>query len=82
MSLALQLAEKGLYSTSPNPRVGCVIVRDGHMVGSGWHERAGQPHAEINALNAAGTAAQGARPLMSRWSHAAIMDARLLAPKH
>ena len=59
MALALQLAEKGLYSTSPNPRVGCVIVRDDHMVGSGWHERAGQPHAEINALNVAGTAAQG-----------------------
>lgn len=59
MSLALQLAEKGLYSTNPNPRVGCVIVRDGHMVGSGWHERAGEPHAEINALNAAGKAAQG-----------------------
>ena len=59
MSLALQLAEKGLYSTSPNPRDGCVIVRDGHVVGSGWHERAGQPHAEINALNAAGAAAQG-----------------------
>ncbi len=59
MSLALQLAEKGLYGTSPNPRVGCVIVRDGHMVGSGWHERAGQPHAEINALHVAGTAAQG-----------------------
>jgi len=59
MSLALQLAEKGLYGTSPNPRVGCVIARDGHMVGSGWHERAGQPHAEINALNVAGAAAQG-----------------------
>lgn len=59
MSLALQLAEKGLYGTSPNPRVGCVIVRDGHIVGSGWHERAGQPHAEINALNVAGAAAQG-----------------------
>lgn len=60
MSQALQLAEKGLYGTSPNPRVGCVIVRDGRVVGSGWHERAGQPHAEINALNAAGTAARGA----------------------
>jgi diaminohydroxyphosphoribosylaminopyrimidine deaminase/5-amino-6-(5-phosphoribosylamino)uracil reductase len=60
MSLALQLAEKGLYSTSPNPRVGCVIVRDGQVVGSGWHVYAGQPHAEINALNAAGEAAQGA----------------------
>lgn len=60
MSQALQLAEKGLYGTSPNPRVGCVIVRDGSVAGSGWHERAGQPHAEINALNAAGTAAWGA----------------------
>ena len=50
MAQALRLAEKGLYSTSPNPRVGCVIVRDGQVVGSGWHERAGQPHAEINAL--------------------------------
>ena len=60
MSQALQLAEKGLYGTSPNPRVGCVIVRDGRVVGSGWHERAGQPHAEINALNAAGATARNA----------------------
>lgn len=60
MSQALQLAEKGLYSTSPNPRVGCVIVRDGKIVGSGWHIKVGQPHAEINALNIAGGAAQGA----------------------
>ncbi|MEO7560574.1 MAG: bifunctional diaminohydroxyphosphoribosylaminopyrimidine deaminase/5-amino-6-(5-phosphoribosylamino)uracil reductase RibD, partial [Nitrosospira sp.] len=60
MSQALQLAEKGLYGTSPNPRVGCVIVRDGHVVGSGWHERAGRPHAEINALNTAGAAAWNA----------------------
>ena len=65
MSLALQLAEKGLYGTSPNPRVGCVIVRDGHIVGSGWHERAGQPHAEINALNVAGAAAQGSTVYVS-----------------
>ena len=57
MAQALRLAEQGLYTTSPNPRVGCVIVRDGQVIGSGWHERAGQPHAEINALNAAGTAA-------------------------
>ncbi|MDE2365882.1 MAG: bifunctional diaminohydroxyphosphoribosylaminopyrimidine deaminase/5-amino-6-(5-phosphoribosylamino)uracil reductase RibD [Betaproteobacteria bacterium] len=60
MAQALRLAEKGLYSTSPNPRVGCVIVRNGQVVGSGWHERAGQPHAEINALKAAGPAARGA----------------------
>ena len=60
MSHALRLAERGLYSTTPNPRVGCVIVRDGQIAGSGWHEKAGQPHAEINALTAAGTAAHGA----------------------
>jgi len=60
MSQALQLAERGLYSTSPNPRVGCVIVRDGKITGSGWHVHTGQPHAEINALNVAGEAAQGA----------------------
>lgn len=60
MSQALQLAEKGLYSTSPNPRVGCVIVHGSQVVGSGWHVCPGQPHAEINALNAAGAAAQGA----------------------
>jgi diaminohydroxyphosphoribosylaminopyrimidine deaminase / 5-amino-6-(5-phosphoribosylamino)uracil reductase len=60
MSQALQLAERGLYSTSPNPRVGCVIVREGKIAGSGWHVHTGQPHAEINALNVAGEAAQGA----------------------
>ena len=60
MSQALQLAEKGLYTTSPNPRVGCVIVRDRKIVGSGWHVHTGQPHAEINALKIAGEAAQGA----------------------
>ena len=50
MAQALRLAERGLYTTTPNPRVGCVIVRDGAVVGSGWHERAGGPHAEVNAL--------------------------------
>ena len=60
MAHALQLAERGLYTTSPNPRVGCVIVRDGAMVGSGWHQQAGQPHAEIHALREAGDAARGA----------------------
>ncbi|MEK6595013.1 MAG: bifunctional diaminohydroxyphosphoribosylaminopyrimidine deaminase/5-amino-6-(5-phosphoribosylamino)uracil reductase RibD [Pseudomonadota bacterium] len=60
MSTALRLAEKGLYSTAPNPRVGCVITQNEQIVGSGWHERAGQPHAEINALNLAGEAARGA----------------------
>jgi diaminohydroxyphosphoribosylaminopyrimidine deaminase / 5-amino-6-(5-phosphoribosylamino)uracil reductase len=60
MTQALRLAHKGLYSTSPNPRVGCVLVRDGRVVGEGWHERAGAPHAEINALAAAGDTARGA----------------------
>ncbi len=60
MAQALRLAEKGLYSTSPNPRVGCVLVRNDQVIGSGWHERAGGHHAEINALAAAGAAAQGA----------------------
>jgi len=46
MARALELARKGLYTTHPNPRVGCVIVRDGQIVGEGWHERTGEPHAE------------------------------------
>jgi len=60
MARALQLAERGLWSTSPNPRVGCVLVRDGKIVGEGWHETAGGPHAEVHALHAAGEAAHGA----------------------
>ncbi len=60
MARALQLARLGLYTTSPNPRVGCVIVRDGLVVGEGWHVRAGEPHAEVHALRAAGEAARGA----------------------
>ncbi|HEU5339239.1 MAG TPA: hypothetical protein VFU39_08140, partial [Sulfuricaulis sp.] len=43
MARALQLARRGMYTTDPNPRVGCVIVKDGKIVGEGWHERAGQP---------------------------------------
>jgi len=60
MARALQLAARGLFTTTPNPRVGCVIVRGDTVVGEGWHERAGTPHAEIHALNAAGAAARGA----------------------
>ena len=60
MARALQLAERGLWTTAPNPRVGCVLVRDGEIVGEGWHERAGAPHAEVNALRAAGDRARGA----------------------
>jgi len=60
MAHALRLAEQGLYTSSPNPRVGCVLVADGNIVGSGWHLRAGEAHAEINALNEAEDAARGA----------------------
>jgi diaminohydroxyphosphoribosylaminopyrimidine deaminase / 5-amino-6-(5-phosphoribosylamino)uracil reductase len=60
MARALQLAERGLWTTSPNPRVGCVLVRDGEIVGEGWHEKAGEPHAEIHALRATGDRARGA----------------------
>ncbi len=60
MARALALAERGLYTTTPNPRVGCVIVADGVVIGEGWHERAGAPHAEANAL--ADAAARGRDP--------------------
>ena len=60
MARALRLAERGLYTTTPNPRVGCVAVRDGAVVGEGFHERAGEPHAEVNALRAAGPRAASA----------------------
>ncbi len=60
MQHALALAERGLYTTDPNPRVGCVLVRDGSVVGEGFHARAGGPHAEVLALRAAGERARGA----------------------
>ncbi len=60
MAQALRLAEQGLTSTSPNPRVGCVLVKDEKVIGSGWHQRAGEPHAEVYALREAGEAAHGA----------------------
>lgn len=60
MSRALYLARRGLYTTHPNPRVGCVLVRDGEIVGEGFHARAGEPHAEIHALHMAGDRARGA----------------------
>ncbi len=60
MAGALRLAERGLYTTTPNPRVGCILARDGEVVGEGWHERAGEAHAEIHALRQAGARARGA----------------------
>ncbi len=65
MAEALRLAARGLYSTTPNPRVGCVLVKDGEVVGSGWHRRAGEPHAEVLALRAAGARAAGATAYVS-----------------
>jgi diaminohydroxyphosphoribosylaminopyrimidine deaminase / 5-amino-6-(5-phosphoribosylamino)uracil reductase len=60
MRRALELAQRGLYSTHPNPRVGAVLARDEEIVGEGWHERAGEPHAEPIAIRAAGERARGA----------------------
>lgn len=60
MARAIRLASKGLYTTHPNPRVGCVLVRDDQVVGEGYHRRAGEPHAERNALAQAGEEARGA----------------------
>ncbi len=65
MARALQLAARGINSTSPNPRVGCVIVKDGKIIGEGWHQKAGEPHAEIHALMQAGMASQGAAVYVS-----------------
>ncbi|MCE5231934.1 MAG: bifunctional diaminohydroxyphosphoribosylaminopyrimidine deaminase/5-amino-6-(5-phosphoribosylamino)uracil reductase RibD [Mizugakiibacter sp.] len=60
MARALRLAGRGLFTTQPNPRVGCVLARGEEVVGEGWHERAGEPHAEAHALRAAGARARGA----------------------
>lgn len=60
MARAIQLAERGLYTTDPNPRVGCVLAKDGRIIGEGWHRRAGEPHAERLAIDAAGADARGA----------------------
>ena len=60
MRRALVLARRGIGKTAPNPAVGCVIVRDGAIVGEGWHRKAGMPHAEVNALTMAGEMAKNA----------------------
>ena len=65
MSRAIELAGKAMYTTTPNPRVGCVVVKDRQIVGEGWHERAGEEHAEVAALRNAGHAARGATVYVS-----------------
>jgi len=68
MQRALALAERGLFTTTPNPRVGCVIARDGRIIGEGWHERAGEAHAEVRALadlSGRGQSARGASVYVS-----------------
>ncbi|PUA29292.1 MAG: riboflavin biosynthesis protein RibD [Cellvibrio sp. 79] len=65
MARAFRLAERGLYTTMPNPRVGCVLVKDGEIIGEGWHVRTGEPHAEVNALIAAGNNVRGATVYVS-----------------
>ena len=65
MRRALALAEKGLFTATPNPRVGCVLTQGERIVGEGWHEKTGAPHAEANALAAAANAAKGATAYVS-----------------
>ena len=60
MAKALQLAEQGRYTAHPNPCVGCVIVKEGELLGQGWHYRAGEPHAEVNAIRSASKYIRGA----------------------
>lgn len=60
MARALKLAQRGRFTTHPNPNVGCVIVNNGDIVGEGYHQRAGEPHAEVHALRMAGAKAKGA----------------------
>ena len=65
MAEAIRLAWRGLYTTHPNPRVGCVLVKEGQIIGRGWHQIAGEGHAEVNALREAGASAQGATAYVS-----------------
>ena len=60
MKRALKLAARGKFTTSPNPAVGCVIVRNGMIIGEGYHHKAGEPHAEIMAMRSAGSSVAGA----------------------
>ena len=81
MALAIQCAKRGVYTVTPNPAVGCVLVRDGKIVGQGWHQSAGQAHAEVNALKEAGSEAKGATAYVTlepcHMCAKAIVDARI-----
>lgn len=82
MAEAIKLARRGWYTTSPNPRVGCVILdSQGNLAGQGAHLQAGTPHAEVHALQQAGARAAGAQ-LMSHWSRVVTTGAhhRVLKP--
>ena len=59
MSRAIQLAKRGQYTTHPNPRVGCVLVKNGQVIAEGYHQRPGEGHAEVNALKIAAETAKG-----------------------
>lgn len=78
---ALKLAQRGRFTTHPNPNVGCVIVKDGEIVGEGYHQRAGEPHAEVHALRMAGEKPK-VRPPMSHSNPVAIMVVRHRAVTH
>ena len=65
MSRAIELAARGMYGAPPNPRVGCVLVRDGEVIGEGWHEQYGGPHAEVVALAQAQGEVRGATAYVS-----------------
>lgn len=65
MARVFRLAERGFYTTMPNPRVGCLLVKEGQVIAEGWHERAGEGHAEVNALRVAGENARGATAYVS-----------------
>lgn len=80
MARALKLAARGRFTTHPNPNVGCVIVKDGEIVGEGFHYRAGEPHAEVHALRMAGEKRK-VRRRTSRWNPVAITVARRRAAK-
>lgn len=75
MARALKLAQRGRFTTHPNPNVGCVIVKDGEIVGEGYHQRAGEPHAEVHALRMVSEKAKAQRR-MSHSNPVAIMVVR------